>query len=175
MELPDLSRIVDTYVPVSDVDHPAYLKQLQRDVLPHVRKLQADGHLRWFSFLLHDASQLAGREPVDGRVFIHLRLEPAPGLDLQPFIKLLPEHFLKPQQVPPLSEISGLDGSILRDENWAHAWKIHGEASEWVLCLLEAHREEPSLQQVVQFLHYITNPLMLGHRCLCIPAGFLSF
>lgn len=175
MELPDLSRIVDTYVPVSAVGLPGYLNQLQRDVLPHVRKLQADGHLRWFSFLLHDASQLEGRETMDGRVFIHLRIEPATGLDLQAFIKLLPAHFLKPQQVAPLSAISGMDGSILRDDNWAHAWKIHGEASEWILCLLEGHEEEPTLQQIVQFLHFITNPLMLGHRCLCIPAGFLSF
>jgi len=175
MQLPDLNRIVDTYVPVSANDLPAYLNQLQRDILPHIRKLQADGHLRWFSFLRHDASQLAGREPLDGRVFIHLRLEPATDLNPQVFIKLLPAHFLKPQHVSALSAISGLDGSILRDDNWAQAWKIFGEASEWILCLLEGHKKEPSLQQIVQFLHFITNPLMLGHRCLCIPGGYLSF
>ena len=175
MELPNLSRIVDTYIPISGVDLVSYLRQLKQDVLPHIRNLQANGHLRWFSFLRHDASQLAGREPVDGRFFIHIRLEPAAALNLQAFINLLLPHFLKPLQVAPLSEISGLDGSILQDDNWAYAWKIHGEASEWVLYLLEGHKENPSLQQIVQFLHFITNPLMLGHRCLCIPGGFISF
>ena len=170
MELPDLSRIVETHVPVST----GYLSHLRQDVLPHVRELQAGGHLRWFSFLIHPASQLAGHDPADGSPVIHLRLEPATDLDVHEFIELLPEHFQKPYQVT-LSEISGLDGSILRDADWAHAWKIQGEASEWVLCLLEGHEEEPSLQQIVQFLHFITNPLTLGHRCLCIPAGFLSF
>jgi hypothetical protein len=174
MELPDLSRIVETHVPVSAGEFTGYLSQLRQDVLPHVRKLQADGHLRWFSFLIHPAGQLAGHDPADGGLVIHLRLEPATDLDVHEFIELLPKHFEKPRQVT-LSEIPGLDRSILRDDDWAHAWKIHGEASEWVLCLLEGHEEEPSLQQVVQFLHFITNPLMLGHRCLCIPAGFLSF
>lgn len=176
MQLPNLSRIVDTYVPVSANDLPAYLKQLRQDILPHIRKLQADGHLRWFSFLVHKAGQLAGRVPTDARMYIHLRLDPASCLEIKAFIKLLPAHFLKPRQVAPLSSISGLDGSILPDDNWVHAWKILGEASEWVLGLLEAHKKEPSLEQIVQFLHFITNPLMLGHRCRCIvPAGYISF
>lgn len=174
MELPDLGRVIDTYVPVSSTDLPAYLNQLKREVLPNVRKLQSDKQLRWFSFLLHDASQLAGREPKDGRLFIHLRFEPATDLNPEEFKKLLPTHFCKPIQVS-LADISGLDSGILLDNNWAHAWKIHGEASEWILCLLEGHKVEPSLQQVIQFLHFITNPLMLGHKCLCIPDGYLTF
>lgn len=174
MELPDLHRIVDTYFPVTSVDSPAYLNQLKRDLLPHIRKLQSDGHLRWFSFLLHGARHLDGREPEDGRSFIHIRLEPASSLTLEEFIELLPDHFCNPQPVS-LSDIRGLDGSMLHDDNWANAWKIHGEASEWVLCLLELHKDDPSLQQMIQFLHFITNPLMLGGRCLCIPAGFLQF
>jgi hypothetical protein len=174
VELPNLSRVVDTYVPVSSTDFTTYLSQLKLDVLPHIRKLQSDKHLRWFSFLLHGARHLAGRESEDGRSFIHLCLEPATELDLEAFKKLLPAHFCKPQPCQ-LSGIPGLDGSTLCDNDWAHAWKILGEASEWVLYLLEGHKGDLSLQQVIQFLHFITNPLMLGHKCLCIPAGFVSF
>ena len=174
MELPDLNRIIDTYLPLSSAELTAYFNQLRTDMLPHIRKMQTDDQLRWFSYLLHGARHLDGREPEDGRSFIHLRLEPATGLDLDTFIDLLPEHFLKPQRVT-LSKISGLESHMLQNDDWAHAWRIHGEASEWVLRLIEGHQKEPSLQQVIQFLHFITNPLMLGHRCLCIPAGFLSF
>lgn len=174
MELPDLNRIVDTYVQVSSNVLSDYLNQLKTDLLPHIRNLQNNGSIRWFSFLLHDAGHLDGREPTNGRHFIHIRLEPASSTDVQSFINsnTLPAHFLNPIHKP-FSQISGLDGAQFN--SWAHAWKIHGEASEWVLCLLEGHRNEPSFDHVIQFMHFITNPLMLGQKCLCIPAGFAQF
>lgn len=174
MDLPDLNRVVDTYFPITNVNFPEYINQMKRDLLPHVRKLQTEGNIRWFSFLFHPASQLGGREPNDGRLFIHIRLEPSSQLDLNAFINLLPAHFRNPVGVS-LSQISGLEVDKFRNNDWAEAWKIHGAASELVLCLLEGHELEPSLQHIVQFLHFITNPLMLGHKCLCIPAGFISF
>jgi hypothetical protein len=171
VELPDLSRIVDTYVPISATSQSAYLNQLRQDVLPHIRRLQADGHLRWFSFLLHDAQQLGGREPVgDGRLFIHLRLERATDLDLKTFMELLPSHFLKPIPVS-LLPIGDFDVSTFRDNNAAYAWKILGDCSEWTLCLLEGYKEGPSRQHIVQFLHYITNPLMMGLQCIDRSTG----
>lgn len=176
MEVPDLaSSIVDTYVPVTAADFSGYLDQLRRDVLPHIRKLQSDGQLRWYSFLIHDANMLKEHEPSDGRLFIHLYLQPTTGLDLQRFKGRLPGHFEKPQQNT-LGKIGGVDEAALRDRNWAHAWKILGEASEWVLCLLEGHGNNPiSLPQVVQFLHFVTNPLLLGHKCRILADGYLSF
>lgn len=170
MEVPDLGRIVETDVPVSDGE----VLQLRRDVLPHIRRLQADGHLHWFCFLLHSASQVAGRDRADSSLVIHLRLEPSPGLALDDFIRLLPVHFRDPQRGDTLA-ISGVDVAMLRDDDWAHGWRLAGEASEWVLCLLETHKDELSAGQIAQFMHFITNPLTLGHRCLCIPAGFVSF
>jgi len=169
VELPDLTRVVDTYVPVTSKNYPDYIKQLKRDLLPHVRKLQSDGHIRWFSFLVHDATQLGGREPNDGRFFIHIRLEPSTELDFGEFVKLLPNHFLNPKR-DSLSHISGLDGAKFRNDDWAHAWKIHGEASEWVLFLLEGHKDEPTLKHLTQFMHFITNPLMQGHKFACISS-----
>jgi hypothetical protein len=161
---PNLNNIVDTRVPVSLGERTGYLNQLRQDVLPHIRKLQADRHLRWFSFLIHAEN---------GSPYIHLRLEPTPGLDIDDFIELLPKHFQKPHHIT-LSKTSGLDRSILQNNDWAYAWKILGEASEWILCLLEGYKREPSLKQIVQFLHFITNPLMLGHQCLYRPES-ISF
>ena len=174
METPNLDRIVETEVPILSLEYDSYLNQLRKDVLPLIRELQIAGHLRWFSFLLHPAKQVIGHDPVDESPVFHLRLEPEIGLDIQAFIKLLPSHFLNPHQVA-LSQIDGPESSILRDSEWAYAWKIVGESAEWILCLLEAHEDEIPPKQIVQFLHYITNPLMLGGRCLCIPDGFLPF
>jgi hypothetical protein len=177
MEIPNLSRIVETHVPALTSSRSDFLNQMRQEVLPHIRELQKKGHLRWFLFLLHPAKQLEGHDAADETTVIHLRLEPATELDVEEFIKLLPSHFLNPKLVSPLKEIQGLDGSILRDANWAHGWKIAGEASEWVLYLLEGHEGEISLRQIVQFLHFFTNQLSLGWRCLCIlsESEFLEF
>jgi hypothetical protein len=175
MDAPDLTRIVDTYIPIRHAEPNAYLDQLRRDVVPFIRGLQKDGLLRWFAFLIHGSDMLDGREPTSTALYVHLRFEPESGIGVTEFIRKLPQHFCKPIQKT-LANIDGVELSVLRNEDWANAWKIHGEASEWVLCLLESHSKSPiPLQQLVQFLHFITNPLMLGHRCLCIPAGFLSF
>ncbi len=175
MDTPNLTHIVDTYVPISDLNLDSYLDQVRRDVLIPIRKLQSDGLLRWYSFLIHGPDQLGGREPLDDKQYIHLRLEPNLGMDVDEFKAKLPGHFRKPTR-DTLANIGGLNSRVLRDEDWAYAWKLNGEASEWVLSLIEAHGDQRmTLQQITQFLHYITNPLMLGHRCLCIPAGFLVF
>ncbi|MGD0277436.1 MAG: hypothetical protein ABSB79_15545 [Syntrophales bacterium] len=168
MEVPDLNRIIETYVPVSTGDLTGYLDQLRQDILPHIRELQANGNLRWFSFMIHGASHITGTAPADG-LLIHLRLEPATHLDAFKFIKLLPAHFQNPQLVAPLSVISGLEDSVLCNNDWAHAWRILGETSDWVLCLLEGYEEGPSFKHIIQFLHFFTNSLMLGNQCLYAP------
>lgn len=163
MELPDLTRIVETHVPLSDA---ALARDVLRsEVLPHIRELQAAGSLRWFSFLVHTMSHLTGHDPDDKNLIIHLFLERATGLDDQEFIGLLPHHFVEPQPIP-ASEMSGVNRSILRDHDWAYGWKLLGECSEWVLCLFECHKEGPPRQQIAQFLHYITNPLGLHFESL---------
>jgi hypothetical protein len=174
METPDLSRVIETSVPIPSLEFGACLGQLRLDVLPHIRKLQAGGQLRWFSFLIHPASQLLDGDPDDRTPVIHIRLEPTDDLDTDQFIALLPSHFDRPV-LRALSEIDGLDPSILCDGDWAHGWRLVGESSDWVLTLLENHQATPTPQQVVQFLHYITNPVALGGSCLCIPGGFLPF
>lgn len=175
MNIPDLTRIVDTYIRVTSPELDSYLGQLRNEVLPSIRKLQSDDLLGWFSFLVHGPDQLNGREPIDEEIYIHLRLEPRSGLDTDQFIAKLPPHFLKPKQLT-FTNLGGVDSSVLKDENSAYAWKLHGEASEWVLFLIESHSDQPiPLHQIVQFLHFITNPLMLGKRCLCIPADYMAF
>jgi len=168
MVVPDLSRIVETHVPVASLEYRAYLDQLLVDVLPHIRRLQSAQQLRWFSFLLHPASQVGGCDQADCRPVLHLRLEPADDLDVARFIQVLPPHFLNPHAVV-LGPFSGVDGTILRDGDWAQGWRVVGESAEWALCLLEAHAGKLPPQQTTQFLHYITNVLLLGGQCAYVP------
>lgn len=174
MDTPDLSRTVEASVPIRSLEFGAYLGQVQMDVLPHIRTLQVDGQLGWFSFSIRPASQLAEGDADDNAPVIQLHLEPASGLDIAEFISLLPAQFEKPV-LRPLSEAVGVDASVLRDGDWAHAWHMAGESSEWVLSLLEDHQAIPTSQQVVRFLHFITDAAGLGGSCMFVPGGVLPF
>jgi len=162
MNLPDLNRIVDTYIPINSGNLNNYYNQLRQELIPYIRELQKRDLFNWFSFLIHGPKELNKREPIDNKSYIHIRLEPKGCIDINDFIKELPKHFLNPTQVT-LSNIYKLDSSFLQDKNWGYAWKLIGESSEWVLSLIEIHEKEIPEEQTIQFLHFITNPLYLGN------------
>jgi hypothetical protein len=159
MNVPDLSRIVDTFVPIVG----NYFDILRERVIPNIRDLEKRGKLGWYSFLLHGADQLAGRAE-EGTVCVHLRLEPMPGIEVADFISQLPAHFEKPIQVT-VSEMGGVDPTALKDQNWAQAWRILGESSEWIVTLFEGHADATiPVQNIIQFMHFISNGLGVGGR-----------
>lgn len=177
MQVPNLDLIVDTFIRIKELRLDAYIAQLRTEFIPEIRKLEKEGRIIWYAFLIHDHSQLGGRVPnTDKNLYIHIRLGLPEDADVAQFIKELPSHFEQPEKVF-LSEISGVDVSILNGNDWAYAWKVHGEASEWILRLLEAHADDTGIHipQIIQFLHFITNPLMIGNRCLYLNSGFLRF
>lgn len=177
MDLPNPDLIVDTFIRIRELDLNAYISQLRDELIPEIRTLQSEGKIIWYGFLIHDHKNLGGRVPsTDQNFYIHLRLGLPEGADVEQFILQLPPHFLQPRQ-DSLSPIGGIDPSILNDQNWVYAWKVHGEASEWILRMVESYGRDAiiPIQHIIQFLHYITNPFMIGHKCLFVPGGFMSF
>jgi hypothetical protein len=170
LECPNLARVVETHVQTPTGDVTEYLVRLRTQVVPAIRALQSDGRIRWYSFLLHPAKQLLGRPETDEAWVIHLRLEPATGLEVEEFIVGLPAIFETPV-LRPLADFDGPDPSLIVQADWAHAWRIVGESSEWVACMLEAHPGNLSVEQIAHFLHYISNPLGLGWQWAFAPTG----
>ena len=169
MQLPDLTRIVEAYVPVPEpLSDQGVRRVLRSEVLDAVRAMQADRRISWFSFLLHQACQLRGHSHDDNERVLHFRFEPGPGIEIASFIDSLPMVFREPREVQ-LGEIAGIDGQTLRDADWAYAWGALGLCSEWVLSLIECHEGEIPLPQLIQFLHYITNAAGLGNTCIFAP------
>jgi len=157
MELPDLTRIVDTFVSIGD----DYYKRLWQDVIPSIRQLQSEQKLRWYSFLIHGADQLDGRAD-EGKAYLHLRLEPAPGVEMEDFIARLPPLFEKPIAVV-LGKMGSVEQKVLKNQDWGYAWKMLGESSEWIVSLFEAHgNSSVPIQNIIEFMHFITNALLLG-------------
>lgn len=168
MKAPDLSRIVETDVRISSLQLEDFLTQLRSDILKPIRDLQSAGQIEWFSFLVHPARLVGGRAADDETPVFHLRLEPSSDLSVDQLIASLPDHFGDPHPVQ-LAEISGLNGALLNRSNWAEAWRVIGESAEWVLSLVESHGEQLPPGQIIQFLHFITNALCLGHTCIFAP------
>ena len=174
--LPNLEPIVDTYVPIVSSDPDEYYQQLRADVIPYIRALKKEGVIRWYAFLPHGADQIGPRVPADsGESYIHLFLEPGIGLEFEAFAPQLPEHFSNPESRP-LGSFAGIDGEAIQDNDWAYGWKGIGEASEFVLRLIENHGDNPIPQSnILQFLHFITNPLHLGTKFMFLPEDPIRF
>lgn len=180
MELPNLNKIIDTYILIKK-EQPLslneglkkYINQLRTDLIPHIRQLQNDKLISWFCFLIHGASQLNGREKGSKESFIHIKLEPNKHVSIDELIPLLPPHFKNPIQLT-LSDIDPLKIEFIKDKNWANAWKMHGDTSELVLSLIENHDELP-IHHIIQFLHFITNPLYVGQKSLFVPGEIYQF
>lgn len=176
MDIPKLDNVVDTFFPVRGNTLEVYVSQLREELIPHIRKFQQDKSIIWFCFLLHDRTNISRKvAPEVTEPFVHIRLGLPEDADAKSFIEGLPVHFLDPIEKQ-LGEINGVDASFMNGD-WAKAWWLVGEASDWVLKLLEAHADSPSvpLHQVAQFMHYISNPLAIGHKCLLLPGGFMRF
>ena len=169
MEQPNLDLIVETFICIRAHNADEYMSQLREELIPEIRKLQSEGKIIWYGFLIHENKNLG--------LCIHLRLSLPEGADVDQLIRQLPAHFQETRKSS-LSAIGNIDASIMKDQNWVYAWKVHGEASEWILRMLEAHAQNAAIpiQQIIQFMHYITNPLMIGHKCrFILPDGFISF
>lgn len=176
MHLPKLDRIVDTYIKIKDKSLNSYISQLRNELIPEIRKLEKVGTIIWYSFLVHDHSQLNGRVPPTDDLYIHIRLGLSNEIDIKEFIKGLPEHFENPENYL-LDEMTGIDNLLLKNQDWAYAWKILGEASEWVLSTIESHSNdaEISIRHIIQFMHFISNSFFIGNRSAFFPNGFLRF
>ena len=174
MNPPDLSRVLETFIPVPDARDPQswwpeYLDLLRTDVAALIFDLKTKQMLGWYSFLLHGRGSGVPTTPDDERVYVHLRLESLVPVD--DLIRVLPAYctmtrHMKPPDPPSLDHIQI---AALQDCRVEHGWGILGESSEWVLNMLTAHDPSQPVppQNVVQLMHYLFNQLqaqMLGFR-----------
>ncbi len=177
MQPPILTCSVDAIVPLADLSLDGYFSMLRTQVLPGIRSLEKDEGIIWFSFLIHDreTGDRSDLPPHITGAFLHVRFGLPDGTDQGDFMLKLPVPFIHPI-IKPLGPIGGIDISVMGGD-WAMAWWMVGESSDWVLKLVEAHSGDVPipLQQTAQFLHYITNGLLIGGRSILFSGEFLLF
>ncbi|MFW9853840.1 MAG: hypothetical protein ACFFFG_02200 [Candidatus Thorarchaeota archaeon] len=60
-------------------------------------------------------------------------------------------------------EIRGINKELLKNDDITLAWKIIGEASEWVLSILNVYEDDHNIprHQIAQVLHFFPNLLQM--------------
>jgi len=170
----DFSRLYETFItlpeqgPYSDCPETyvqMYLDLLRSDVIPLINDLNSKGLISWYSFLRHDKDSGVPTQKDDENPYIHLRLELSQGGTFEELKESLPTYCIMTQYCND-REITGIKKSYLKDEAWEEAWTVIGESSRWIVTMLNSFAKDKAanIQQVAQFLHYISNATMLHVR-----------
>ncbi|SRR6266542_93825 len=173
MQKPDLANCIDAVVPLNGVSTADYLRILRTDCAPAIRRLQATKAIGWYCFLIHNRVTAGRKDLPDAfpEPFIHFRFSPPDGIASSELLGCLREPFLHPIPTT-LGRVEGIDETAMLG-GWADTWWVIGEASGWVLKIVEAHSDGFSNpDQFVQFLHFITNGLGIGMQSIFIPKSF---
>jgi len=161
MQRPDLDRMWETFVRVRPDEKPINIIRFR--MRPLISRLRDEGVIGWYHFLVHPRpSELP---PIEGdtNLCFHIRFE-FKGTDPS---KVLPDYCVVTRKIGRIENIAGIDRSLLKDEQIEEAWKVIGEQSEWVINMLDIHKEDVDvpLNQIMQFLHYFYNMIQLGVCC----------
>ena len=99
----------------------------------------------------------------DQGLYIHLRLELTPTTKECELRKELPSCCKMTQRMAKPKSLDTVDFDALKGEDVEEGYKVLGEASEWVLRMLESHVPDKPVppQNIGQFLHYIGNQLII--------------
>lgn len=156
MEKPDLERMWETRIkvgPKRNLTYKMFQDTIRHEIASTFPPLLEEGKIRWYHFLYH-------RYPEDeSNAYFHIRFSPGP-IDL-------PEYCVATKKIDPLRGISGVNKSLLKNEEIEEAWRILGEQSQWIIGLINIHKEDKSIpiKQIVKFMHFYTNMLWLGNQC----------
>lgn len=182
MPKPDPLRTYETFLPLrlpwelgAQGVWWCYQQRLRRSVVPVVRKLQAEGVIRWFGFLTHDYHSGVPTLPTDRDAYVHLRVTLAPEATLEQLECQLPPswRWTRPMEFPNPPYLDRVDLSTLADGDVALGWQLLGQFSEWVLAFVEAHDPEVDIPypNAAQLVHYLDNMLLLDYvRQSSLPA-----
>jgi len=132
----------------------------------------------WYSFLIHNRESGVPTTEDDNNLYFHIRV--ALGKDVKPkdFRELLPNYCVMTQPIERrLESISGIDKSIIQNEEIEEVWRIIGEQSEWIINMINIHKEEAGIPipQIKQFMHFYLNMIGLGGRAILFLGPFYVF
>ena len=163
MDAPNLNRIWETYIKIST--DQSIVSTIRSKLYPMLNALKTNNMIKWYCFLIHRS-----KAQEDENLYFHLRLEPNNTINNKEQLnQILPDYCEKEMTglCKDVDNISGINKTLLKDENIAEAWRIIGEQSEWLIDLINIHKDvEIPIGQITQFMHFYLNMLGLGGRAM---------
>ena len=172
MEKPDMNRMWETFIKIGlrkETSFGRIINMIRFNIYPMIEDLKQKKIINWYHFLIHNRESGVPTTEDDNNLYFHIRftlnknIEVKEEKDVNGF---LPNYCVLTRKRKPrrIERISGIDKSLLRNEKIEEAWRIIGEQSEWLLNMLDIHKEDVEIdkypKQIAQFLHYFFN--MLG-------------
>jgi hypothetical protein len=171
MQKPDLNQMWETFVKIPTENNGVRLNVLYNNIrskiYPMISHLKSNDMINWYCFLIHDRNSGVPTSEDDRKPYFHIRFALKKDVDPNDFLSSLPNYCVMTRRIERrLESIAGINKSIIKNEKIEEVWRIIGEQSEWLLEMLNIHKEDVDipLQQIAQFLHYYANMTQLPVR-----------
>jgi hypothetical protein len=176
MKKPNLDRMWETWIKIGIPQGYQELFNravsiIRSQVSETVSVLETREMIDWYQFLIH------GKEN-DGNLYFHIRFSLRNGTDSKDFLDSLPSYCLDPKHIErrDVESISGILKTLLKNDEIEEAWRIIGEQSEWIIHMVSIHKDGGiPIQQFIQFMHFYTNMIGLGHQSILQLSPFFRF
>ena len=154
MKQPNFSQLYETFIRIDPASNPIDLLRFQ--IRPLINRLRDERLINWYCFLIHNRESGVPTSADDRNAYFHLRFDLKKSTNK---IDFLPDYCVMTRKVDRtrIESITGVDKSLLKDNQIEEAWKIIGA----VFCTISP---VPS-----QFLHFFFN--MVSVRATCPKCG----
>ncbi len=177
MEIPNPNNIWETFIQIPIVSSETLTEDKYKHIVngirfqiqPLINSLRDNNSINWFSFLIHGKNSGVPTREDDNNLYFHLRLSFSKKLDEKDIQDQIPKFCLIPldntrirkTDVIQKGVITGIEKEFLKSKDILFAWKIIGEASEWVLNMIDIYDDDQNIpiHQISQFLHFFRNML----------------
>ena len=164
MQKPNLDVIWETFIKIPNTG--SHIDIMRSQLCPLISRLKDKDIINWYSFLIHNRQSGVPTSEDDTSFYFHIRFDLRKTINPKDF---LPDYCVMTRKVErtAIENISGINKFLLKGEQIEEAWKVIGEQSEWVMNMLNIHKEDTDVptDQIAQFLHYYFNMTQLGFKC----------
>ena len=167
MQKPDLDDMWETFVKIPSedkrVNFNVIYNMIRFKVNPVVSSLIDNGKIYWYCFLIHNRYSGVPASEDDDSAYFHIRFAVKKNVEANELLTSLPDYCVMTKKRRRIETISGIDKSLLKNQEIEEAWRIIGEQSEWLLNVLNIYKEDINVppKQIAQFLHYYANMTQL--------------
>lgn len=175
MQKPNLERLWRVWIKIApqdslDGDFKGAVSTIKSQITNVVSTLEENNIIDWYYFLIHRKDN----EP--NSLHFDVVFSVKEGIEAEEFINKLPSYCLEPKHLGDGfgQSICGINKESLNNEQIEEAWRIIGEQSEWIIHMVNIHKDDKlTIDQFIQLMHFYTNAMGLGYLSnFCLPPTY---